>query len=61
LDLGCFGPLSQKYIKGLNKIMFEGIGMVAISKRMFWGIFKVAWEELMTEANITFAFTKASI
>jgi hypothetical protein len=41
--------------------MFKGIGIVAISKRMFWGIFKVAWEELMIEANITFAFTKASI
>lgn len=61
LDLGLFGPLAQYYTRELNTLMFESIGMVAISKRMFWGLFKKAWKKAMTEENIRAAFAKGGI
>jgi hypothetical protein len=61
LDLGCFGPLTQKYSEKLQIIMFEGIGYVGMTKRMFWSVFKPAWEESFSEENITSAFAKAGI
>ena len=61
LDFGLFGPLAQSYTRELNTLMFESIGMVIISKRMFWGLFKKAWKTAMTEENIRAAFAKGGI
>jgi hypothetical protein len=52
LDVSCFCPLSQKYTKQLNRVVFNSLGAMKLSKRSFWGIFLPAWEEAMSPANV---------
>ena len=58
LDVSLFSPLATYYTNGLNRIMFKSLGMVRMSKRMFWTVFKSAWEEAFISENITSAFSK---
>ena len=41
--------------------MYKSIGIVSMSKRMFWPMFQASWNEAFTSANITFAFAKTGV
>jgi hypothetical protein len=41
--------------------MHSSLGLVSMLKRMFWHMFKAAWQESFTVANITLAFAKTGI
>ena len=40
LDVSLFSPLATYYMNDLNKLMFNSLGIVSMSKRMFWTIFR---------------------
>lgn len=61
LDIGMFGPLQQAYSKHLDAFSSDGLGWVSMTKRMFWSVFKQAWEDSFTKKNIQSAFKKAGI
>src|SRR4051794_25605790 len=61
LDVGCFSPLATAYTNELNSLMYKSLGMVSLSKRMFWSLFNSAWAASFTEANITSAFAATGI
>jgi hypothetical protein len=61
LDVGLFQPLSTAYFVELDKLMNKSGGLVAMSKRFFYSLFKTAWEKSFTEKNIQHAFAKPGI
>lgn len=61
LDVGLFQPLFTYYSVELNQVMHNSGGMVFMSKRFFWPLFKRAWDKAFTEKNIQGAFRKAGI
>lgn len=61
LDVGMFLPLSTFYSAGLDRVIVESGGLVSITKRMFYPIFKAAWDTAFTEKNIKHAFAKPGI
>ena len=61
LDVGLFQPLATEYSKQISDLMSRSFGIVSMTKRMFWSMFKAAWEASFTEKNITSAFAKTSI
>ena len=61
LDVSLFSPLATAYTHELNNLMFISTGSVSMSKRMFYGLFKVAWAKAFTKKNITSAFAKTGI
>lgn len=61
LDVGLFSPLSQAYTQELNNLMHKSLGLVSMTKRLFWPMFKAAWEKSFTEKNILSAFEKTGI
>jgi hypothetical protein len=61
LDVGLFGPLSTAYNNALNNLMHRSLGMVYMSKRLFWPMFKEAWEIAFTSKNILHSFEKTGI
>ena len=56
LDVGLFGPLSTRYTNKLNMLMFNSLGLVNVSKRLFWQLFWPAWQEAFTPDNIASAW-----
>jgi hypothetical protein len=61
LDVGLFQPLSTYYSVELNQVMHNTGGIISMSKRFFWPLFKRAWDKAFTEENIQGAFRKAGI
>src|SRR4051794_28505847 len=61
LDVGCFSPLASAYTNELNSLMHKSLGMVSLSKRMFWSLFHSAWVASFTVDNITSAFAATGI
>lgn len=61
LDVGLFSPLSRFYTDGLNKLMYDSLGMISMSKRSFWSVFLPAWKQAFTPKNIESAFRKTGI
>jgi len=61
LDVGLFNPLATAYQKELNNLMHIGKGMVSMTKRLFYPMFRAAWIEAFTEKNILYAFKKTGI
>lgn len=61
LDVSLFSSLTTYYTNGLNKIMFDSLGIVGMSKRMFWSVFRSAWQKTFTFENISSAFHKTGI
>jgi hypothetical protein len=59
LDLVLFLALSTAYSKQINSLLVKGLGLVSLTKRLFWPLFRVAWDEAFSEANILSAFQKA--
>ena len=39
LDIGLFAPLARYYTNGLNNLMHYSLGIVSMSKRIFWSVF----------------------
>ena len=61
LDVGLFSLLSTAYTKQLNHHMFNSMGRVSITKRLFYPMFRAAFAESFTEKNIESAFEKTGI
>ena len=61
LDVGLFSPLSQAYSTRLDAYTHGGLGWVSMTKRMFWPLFRDAWEASFTFKNIKKAFEKTGI
>jgi hypothetical protein len=61
LDVSLFALLAIYYINGLNKLMFNSLGMVNMSKRAFWSVFFPAWQQAFSEKNINSGFEKTGI
>jgi hypothetical protein len=58
LDVGLFGPLASYYSFEINELMRKSGGLVQLTKRMFWGYFKRAWEKAFCATNIESASAK---
>ena len=61
LDVGLFSPLSRAYSKEISDYFMKGQGFVSLSKRLFYGFFKRAWEASFTSENIEFAWRATGI
>ena len=61
LDISLFSPLATAYTNGLNKLMFDSLNMINMSKRTFWSLFYPAWLISFTSKNIVSGFEKAGI
>jgi DDE superfamily endonuclease len=61
LDVGLFSPLAKAYTKRLNAYTYGGLGWVSMTKRLFWPLFRDAWEASFTTKNIKKAFEKTGI
>ena len=61
LDVGLFSPLAKAYSKKLNEYTHGGLGWVSMTKRIFWPLFRDAWEVSFTAKNIKSAFKKTGI
>jgi hypothetical protein len=59
LDVGLFQPLSTFYSAALDRIIHESLGFTSMTKRLFWTVFKEAWEAAFTVENIKKAWEKA--
>jgi hypothetical protein len=61
LDVGLFSPLSKAYTKRLDAYTHGGLGWVSMTKRLFWPIFRDAWEDSFTPKNVKKAFEVTGI
>jgi hypothetical protein len=61
LDVSLFSPLATAYSNQITKLMSDSYGLVSMSKREFWPLFKVAWETSFTMQNINSGFSKTGI
>lgn len=61
LDVGMFRPLSTNYTIEQNYVMQLGESWVSLSKRMFWPMFKKAWNDSFHKKNIKNAWKKVGI
>src|SRR5450432_4559589 len=56
-----FGPLSIAYTNQLNQLQHSSLGLVSMTKRLFYLLFRDSWKEAFTVDRIQHAFEKASI
>jgi len=56
-----FQLLSTAYLAELDNLTAKSGGIVSMKKRMFWSIFKPAWEASFTPKNIINSFAKCGI
>jgi len=61
LDVGLFSPLSTAYSNQLNSLMHKSLGMVSMTKRFFYPLFRDAYRASFTKKNILHAFEKPGI
>ena len=61
LDVGLFSPLSTAYSKQLSNLMHKSLGMVSMTKRFFYPLFRDAYRASFTKKNILHAFEKPGI
>lgn len=61
LDLKIFSPLATAYSNELDKLIQSSRGFTRITKRLFWSLFRRAWEKALTKSNIFSAFAAAGI
>ena len=61
LDVGLFQPLATAYSNELNNLIHKGESFVTMTKRMFWPMFKCAWEASFVQKNIESAWKKTRI
>jgi hypothetical protein len=61
LDVGLFSPLANAYNPELNNFMHSSLGMVDMTKRLFYPMFNKAWITAFTEKNVLHSFEKPGI
>ena len=61
LNVGLFSPLATAYSNELESLMHKSLGLVSMSKRMFYNIFKAAWEHSFTNENIVSTFKTTGV
>ena len=61
LDIGLFSPLATYYTEEIDRLLFEGQGLVRMTKRDFWRLFRPAWEKAFSKKNISSAFEAAGV
>ena len=61
LDVGIFAPLAHAYGKGIDRLIQSSDGFSRMTKRRFWPIFRDAWDEAFTLANVRSAFASPGI
>src|SRR5450432_1305833 len=61
LNISMFGPLSIAYINQLNRLQHASLGLVSMTKRSFYPLFRDSWKEAFTVNRIQHTFEKASI
>jgi hypothetical protein len=59
--MGLFQPLSTYYSVEINKLIDETIGIIGMTKGLFWPRFKIVFDKAFTEENIQSAFRKSGI
>ena len=52
LDVGLFSALSTYYAQGSDQLMAIGWGLIHLTKRNFWPLFRDAWNRAFTTKNI---------
>jgi DDE superfamily endonuclease len=61
LNVGLFGPLSIAYSHQLNQLQHSSLGLVSMTKRLFYPLFREAYQEAFTLEHIQHAFAKTGI
>src|SRR5450432_1396398 len=61
LDIGVFGPLSTAYSNQLNSLQHKSLGLVSMTKRLFYPLFREAFKEAFSKEHIERSFEKAGI
>ena len=61
LDVSLFSSLATAYSNQITKLMSDSLGLVSMSKREFWPLFKAAWDISFTVQNINSGFSKTGI
>ena len=61
LDVSLFQPLATAYSKNINTLMHNSEEYVHITKRLFWPLFRDAWNASFTRSNIESGWKKTSI
>ena len=61
LDVGIFSPLASTYSIEINEYIHKSCGFSRITKRVFWPLFRSAWEAALIKSNIKQAFLATGI
>ena len=61
LNVSLFRPLSIGYLYKVDRWMAKSLGMVSMSKRIFWKLFLPAWLKAFTKSAIQNVFRKTGI
>jgi DDE superfamily endonuclease len=61
LDVGIFSALSTAYTKELNTLQHKSLGLVSLTKRLFYSLFREAFKYAFTIERIQHAFKKPGI
>jgi hypothetical protein len=61
LDVGLFSPLATYYSQAIDKLLAESQGLVRVTKRDFWLLFREAWGQAFTAKNIQNAWEATGI
>jgi DDE superfamily endonuclease len=61
LDVGLFSPLATYYSQQIDKLLAESQGLVRLTKRDFWPLFREAWNQAFTMKNVRSAWETTGI
>jgi len=61
LDVGIFSPLATAYSKEIDHLIQSSSGFSRMTKRLFWRLFRTAWQSALTLQNIRSSFASAGI
>jgi DDE superfamily endonuclease len=61
LDVGLFSPLATYYSQQIDKLLTESQGLVRLTKRDFWPLFREAWTKAFTAKNVRNAWEATGI
>jgi DDE superfamily endonuclease len=61
LDVGLFSPLSTYYSQQIDNLLMESQGLVRLTKRDFWPLFRNAWKQAFTTPNVRSAWRTTGI